>query len=936
MRFDPHSLEKENSRLNSRARKRVSRVWFVLRLLIIVAMVGIVCVVGFAGVGSFDGILDTAPDIGGIDVTPRGFSTFVYDADGRQTAKLVSTDANRIPVTMDMVPLDLQHAFVSIEDERFYDHKGIDIQGIARAAFVGLSSGHFSEGASTITQQLIKNNVFTGWTSENFSESVRRKIQEQYLAVALEKTMSKDDILLNYMNTINLGHNTLGVQAAAMRYFGRSVSTLSLSECAAIAGITQNPTRYDPIAYPEENNKRRTKVLDNMLEQGYINKKEHDAAIADDVYARIKKVDIETDDNQVNSYFVDALTDQVMKDLQRKGYTEQQAYILLYSGGLHIYSTQDPKIQAICDEEVANPDNFPGGTRWYLNYNLSIEEKDGSVSNYSTQMMKSWFKETRPAFSLLFATPEAADAAVEEYKEAMKGDGKVLAERVNLQPQPQISLTVEDQHTGHVVAIVGGRGEKKANLTLNRAYDVVRQPGSTFKIVSTFAPALDSGQFTLASTQEDAPFQYESGMNVRNWYGEAYRGLSSIRTAIQNSMNVVTVKTLTDITPEFGYEYLLDFGFTSLVRREEIGGQIFSDIQQTMALGGLTKGVSNFELNASYATIANGGEYLEPKFYSKVTDHDGNVILDSNQQKKRRVLKETTAWLLTSAMEDVVTKGTGTRVNFGTTPIAGKTGTTSDNNDVWFAGYTNYYTATTWTGYDENTNLNGIETGYAKTLWRAVMSRIHEGLPASEFPMPDGIVKASVCSKSGKLPVPGLCNASIITDYFDKDTVPTENCDVHYKGFICALSGLPASDDCPFKTEGTAVFGESGLMCPHTHEYMSQDDIEEILAGEREELAKRQEEALRIKEQEKAKRDPYQAAVDAATNNLTTVAGILKDAQDHLVAAQQAGDAPEIQRWQEAVNAATASYQQAVQEQAAAVAVQQSAQQATNAQGDGN
>ncbi|MCI1398697.1 MAG: penicillin-binding protein, partial [Lachnospiraceae bacterium] len=281
MRFDQESVLRREEELNAKGPRRLAGIWLMLRWMILIAIVGTIAFLCFAVYGGFQAVLDCAPDISNIDVTPTGFSTFVYDSDGNQTARLVSTDSNRIPVTLDMVPTDLQHAFVAIEDARFYEHRGIDIEGILRAGVTGLTSGSFSQGASTITQQLIKNNVFEGWTNETFSESVRRKIQEQYLAVELEKTMSKDDILLNYLNTINLGHNTLGVQAASLRYFGRSVSTLNLSECAVIAGITQNPTKYDPITYPENNNRRRLVVLDRMLDQGYITKEQHDEAAKD-------------------------------------------------------------------------------------------------------------------------------------------------------------------------------------------------------------------------------------------------------------------------------------------------------------------------------------------------------------------------------------------------------------------------------------------------------------------------------------------------------------------------------------------------------------------------------------------------------------------------------------------------------------------------------
>ena len=246
------------------------------KLLVYSLELSLLCVlaVGIIGVslgfGIFKGVIDTSPSIENVKVTPTGFSTFVYDLEGNQTAKLISQNSNRIPVTWDMIPEDLAHAFVAIEDERFYDHNGIDIKGIFRAAYVGvMNKFHFTEGASTITQQLLKNNVFTDWTSETgFADKMKRKIQEQYLAIELTKSMSKDEVLLNYMNTINLGQNTLGVQAASQRYFNKSVNSLTLSECAVIASITQNPSRFNPITHPEKNAERRQKVLKNMLDQG--------------------------------------------------------------------------------------------------------------------------------------------------------------------------------------------------------------------------------------------------------------------------------------------------------------------------------------------------------------------------------------------------------------------------------------------------------------------------------------------------------------------------------------------------------------------------------------------------------------------------------------------------------------------------------------------
>lgn len=840
------------------------------------------------GFGIFKGVIDTAPSIENIKVTPTGFSTFVYDLEGNQTAKLVSQNSNRIPVTHDMIPQDLADAFVAIEDERFYEHNGIDIKGIIRAAYIGVSQKfHFTEGASTITQQLLKNNVFTDWTSETgFADKLKRKIQEQYLAIELSKSMSKEDVLLNYMNSINLGQNTLGVQAASLRYFDKPVNELNLSECAVIASITQNPSRLNPISHPEDNAKRRKKVLDKMLDQEYISRTEYDEAMADDVYSRIQIANEGSEDSTVNTYFVDSLTTDVMDDLLAAGYNETQAFTLLYSGGLKIYSTQDPNIQAICDEIFSNEENYPADTRWQLSYALTIKKSSGDYENHSTEMLQSYFKEQNPSFNLIFNSHEDAYAQIEEYKLAVLESGdEVFDENVTLTPQPQVSLTIEDQHTGYILAMVGGRGPKEASRTLNRATDAKRQPGSTFKTVAVYAPAFDSAGLTLATVINDAPFNYADGRPVNNWWGSSYRGLNSLRQGIIDSMNILAVKTLTIITPQLGFDYVKNFGFTTVVDRKEVTvngeTQIFSDIQQSLALGGLTVGVTNEELNAAYAAIANGGTYIKPKLYTKVVDHDGNVILDNTQPESRQVIKETTAWLLTNAMMDVVIQGTGASCNFGNMAIAGKTGTTSAYNDVWFAGYTPYYTATTWTGYDNNTKLRkGEERSLAKKLWRAVMSRIHEDLPSASFPMPSsGIVQATVCARSGKLPIAGLCDGTLRTEYFAEGTVPTESCDVHYRGLLCQYNGLPACEGCPFAVEGVRelipiehpslqqgsvltqqITNEDGTVsvvpidpnqsntCPHNAEFMAQPGIEGIIEQQRNEILAAQQAAMAANE----------------------------------------------------------------------------------------
>ena len=773
------ALISRSSMMGKRARVSFIRVLFVSLIALCIA---VTCL----GVGSFRGVIDTAPDVDDIDIMPLGYATFLYDDAGNQIRKLAAPDSNRLPVTLDQIPVDLQHAVVAIEDERFYEHNGIDVKGILRAGMKALTTGDFSEGASTITQQLLKNNVFTNWTSESTQlERFTRKIQEQYLAVQVEKKTDKDTILENYLNTINLGAGSYGVQAAARQYFDKDVWDLNLSECATLAGITQNPTKFNPIINPDSNRKRRKEVLQHMLDQNYITQDQYDETLADDVYSRIQAAQERNSstENTVYTYFEDELTDQIINDLMNiKGYTKKQATNLLYSGGLKVYTTQDSKIQNILDEEYADPSNYPDTVQYELDYALTVTDPNGNQVNYSKEMLQLYFQNENPDFDLLFDSPEDGQTYVDKYKASILANGsKVLAERVNFAPQPQSSMSVIDQHTGYVKALIGGRGEKTASLTLNRATDTTRQPGSTFKIVSTYAPALNEKGMTLATTFEDEPYEYPDGSPVNN-ATRSYNGTTTIRTAIQNSINVVAVKCLEKVTPELGLKYLDNFGFTTLAHGTEAdkdaNGNVWSDANLATALGGITRGVTNVELCASYAAIANGGNYIKPIYYTKILDHNGNVLIE-NTAAERSVIKESTAFLLTSAMEDVVKQGTGTACQLDNMPVAGKTGTTEAYNDLWFVGYTPYYTCAVWSGYDNNEKLPDYARNFHKALWKKVMTRIHEGLPSKEFEKPASVEKLSVCEETGLLPRAGC---PVITEYFDVGTMPTEYCDQHFYG----------------------------------------------------------------------------------------------------------------------------------------------------------
>lgn len=771
--------------------QRLSKKSLVVFFKILLYILLLICITGCALVfGIVRGIIDAAPDIQDVSIVPSSYSTTVYNNKEKEIAKLVTSGSNRIKVSIDQVPDNLKWAFIDTEDARFYEHNGIDIQGIGRAVVVAITTLNPSEGASTITQQVLKNNVFTDWTSEEtLGDQVKRKLQEQYLAIQLEKVTKKETILETYLNTINLGSNTLGVQAASHRYFDKDVSDLTLSECAVIAGITQNPAAYNPIYHPKANAKRRKKILKNMLDASHITKDEYNEAMKDDVYSRIQSVDNQiTQSNNVYSYFVDEVVSQVMSDFQeQKGYTYTQAYNAVYSGGLKIYTTQDSKIQKICNKELSNAENYPNTVSYSINWAWTIQHADGTTENYSESYINYYHKVllNESSFKLIFSTKEAAKECVKQYKKYLYPDGladdDVEYETLYYTPQPQASFTVMDQYTGYVKAIVGGRGSKKVSLGLDRATQSTRQPGSTFKVLSTYAPAIDTMGYTLTTKIKDEPFNYSNGRPVKNWYS-GYRGTVTVRKAIADSMNVCAVKTLTEITPQLGFDYLLNFGFTTLVQnRTEKDGSVVSDIQQPLALGGITDGITNLEITAAYATIANQGTYTRPVFYSKVVDSNGRILLDNTTPTTHTVLKSSTASLLTQGMTSVITEGTGKACALTDgMPVSGKTGTTSSAYDLWFCGYTPYLTASIWTGYDENKEL-GSDQAYHERLWSKIMSQIDQvkGYKIKDFEMSDDVEEVTLCSSSGALAIEGVCPHTY-TEYFSKDTAPTNKCSYHY------------------------------------------------------------------------------------------------------------------------------------------------------------
>ena len=812
MIFNNDAIKNELSGLLDTSRQ-ARRHHLIFLLKIALAMFLILCFAGFAvGIGFVRGAIDAAPSLDIIDVQPQGYASQIYDADGNLMQTLVMEGSNREEVSFDQLPDDLVNAFIAIEDSRFYEHNGIDLKGILRAAYVGITNGRFSEGASTITQQLIKNNVLQGGYETNMADKLRRKIQEQFLAVKLEDQLdSKETILEYYLNTINLGGNCLGVQTAANRYFGKNVWELTLSECSVLAATTSNPSRYNPLTHPKENAVRRKIVLEKMYEQNFITYDQKNDALDDDVYSRIQTVNNTTSGSTVFSYFTDAVYNQVCDDLQSKlGYSASQSYKLLYSGGLQIYSTMDPSIQSIVDEEVNNADNYISSTgsrllEYSLNYALTVCHADGSESTYTENDLISYFQSEKKqaTFANIYASKEDIYRSVREFKASLLISGdSVTSETIIPILEPQESVVVMNQSNGQVAAISGGRGEKEGSLTLNRALHCSRQPGSISMILGTFAPAIDSCGATLASTYYDAP--YSSGnQQVLNWWGNPYLGYNNIRQAITYSMNVIGARCLTSLVSDStAYDYLELFG---------LGSADLFETSSSLASTSQSYTVTNEMLTAAFASIANDGIYQKPTYYTKVLDRQGNILLES-VPSQTRIIKSSSAALLTNAMEDVISSDSSYYYQYGITPtgtlcqvdsmtLAGKSGTTTSGSDVWFIGYSPYYTCGIWSGYDDSKVLsNGTE--YHKTIWQKIMARIHTDLDNKDFIFTDELESAKICSKSGLLAVDGVCNssssnASVYTEYFAPGTAPTSYCDRHYALRICTESGKSATKYCP-------------------------------------------------------------------------------------------------------------------------------------------
>lgn len=880
------------------------------KLLVITLMTVLISLTLFAGsVGlAFVNILTTAPEIDPYSIN-SGFeeTSLIFDKDKNLLEK-VETAEYRTFVKLNKVPQFLKDAFISIEDERFYEHPGVDPKGILSSLYENFKAGGVVRGASTITQQLIKNTFLSN------EQTLTRKLKEIYLALNLETKLSKDQILESYLNMISLGQNSYGVQEASRTYFSKNVDEINIAQAALLAGIVKGPNIYQPfyrvsplkfdeatmrkigeteilgekyiLVFNTKSVQRQKVILKKMLELGKINQAEYDEAINFDVVASLKPS--EKKETEITSYATDYVKNQVVEDLMEKyQITKQKAQERLFTGGLRIYSTIDTKVQKDLDEVNRNFNGILlGDVKRYkapllVDRNLdkagNIVDKDGNLVYYKKENLLTddgYLFIPKGEFSInangdlaitssrILAYKKSTD--IQDYY-TIDGSKNLLTHRVGglavpdayylrqarhsliikaeffekndkfykvnetgnlfINPeyfynnktglvQPQSATVIMDYKTGHIVAMIGGRDVKGSRI-LNRATDTARQPGSSMKPLAVYLPALDNG-FTAASPILDIPMITADGKVWPNNVYTGFKGITTLRESLIYSINVSSARTLKKIGIPTSIKYLKKLG---IINEENPSKDNFVQASEnkthndenlaSLALGGMTKGVSPLDMTAAYSAIANDGVYNEPIIYTKVLDKDGNIVLEK-EAKQRRVVSPQIAYVMKDILRSTAYEHTGKNAIIKGQASAGKTGTTDYNADFWFVGFTNYYTAATWMGNDSPKITITQNSWLAAKLWGHIMTKIHQDKESKpQFAQPDGIVKAYVCTKSGKKPNQ-FCSSDprgvVREEIFAKGTEPTETCNVHVALEVNSSNNKLATEFTPEELKITKVF----------------------------------------------------------------------------------------------------------------------------------
>ena len=702
--------KKEKKAKKEERRKKHKILKFFLKFLLILIILLLLLLI--AGMWGFAGLLlgwygNEDIQISKEDLVIKVSNSVIVDQNGTVLADL-SGDEKRKIITLEDMAEYLPKAYIAIEDERFYEHSGVDFKRTAGAIANTLLNGNSSYGGSTITQQLVKN--ITNDNESTGIEGIKRKIREWQRAYQVERMISKEQILELYLNILFVGANNLhGVELGAEYYFDKSAKDLSLAECAFMAGINHSPNSYNPyntIVDNSEKIKNRTiTVLDKMKELGYISEEEYQNAVTE-VQNGLQFGTGKIMGGSVFSYHTDAVISQVVEQVMKeKNMTEQMAKNYVYSSGLTIHSTVDMDIQNRLEEEYAKE-----------KYIISGRERN----SYGTL----------------------------------------------LNEHSQSGMAIVDYKTGNVVAVAGGFGEK-TSAGWNRATQMEKQTGSSIKPLADVAPALQEKIITAATVYDDSSTRFGKNYEPKNYNG--FKGLINIRSFIRTSQNIPAVKIMVELTPKKSLEYLQNMGISSL---DPITDNVLS-----LALGGMTSGVSPLEMASAYGTIANDGVYITPTFYTSVTDANGNTVLTPKQETRQVISKQNAYIMKTIIQEPVKSGGTATYCAIPGMDVAAKTGTTDNDYDRWLCGFTPYYSAATWYGYDnsETVYYNGNPAGQ---IWDAVMTDIHKDLPSATFVRPEGIVERTVCKTTGCLASKNCTNT--YTEIFTEDNLP-EQCKNHKK-----------------------------------------------------------------------------------------------------------------------------------------------------------
>ncbi|MCL2189520.1 MAG: transglycosylase domain-containing protein [Defluviitaleaceae bacterium] len=817
MDYSTFGNNRRRRQLNSQATRVRNKIGLLtLRVVLAVGLVGGLAVAAM-GLGLWIGILQAAPELDLSDISPGVYSSIIVCGNTGEELRFLHGGENRVIVSLDEISPHMIDAIVAIEDERFWQHNGIDIRGIGRALHSALTTDSGTQGASTITQQLIKN-IFGFFEGE-----LVWKLQEQYLAVQMERELTyrlgcrilaKEFILEMYLNEINLGRQNYGVQAASVFYFGIDAADLNIAQSAVIAAITQNPTWLAPDRFPERNWQRAQDVLRNMLRLGFITEEEHFEAMTGDVFATMVRDGSTMAVTSTMCCFHDALVAQLRNDLMElNGWSPALAYREIFTGGLRIYSVQNLEMQEVVDRHFMDPDNFPQQDfRIHVDFRISVRDQiSGIVTNFRREY--------------LARSEEEVEAFKERIRQEVAGGeyDEITGETPLITLQPQAAFVLMDHHTGHVLAMRGIRGEKQTSRAFCRATQAERSPGSQMKPLVPFLPAFDLGLMSPASVIDDIPLYIycNYGINpphrVNNWYSNPpFEGINTARRAIYHSGNVVSVRAgMETVGLDTMWQYLQRLGFSTLVEGEWSHGRWVTDRNYVLPIGGFTRGVLLIEMAAAYASIANGGLYNRPVFYTRVVDRHGNVILE-NHHEPVRIMRDTTAYLLIDSMKDTVTRGTGTAMNWlgnaqmrQDIPVAGKTGTSEWVRDLGFTGFTPYLTAAVWMGNDDSRGMSDRTVGglgparlFHGPLWRNIMQEIHEWerFTPRQFDRPIGITAAIVCMDSGHLAT-DICRADprgsrARSDFFAPGTVPQHYCEVHQEHIVCTETGQLAGWNC--------------------------------------------------------------------------------------------------------------------------------------------